>query len=522
MKRKILSILLIIFMLSASLITIPVNAKILQDEDDNWEWDYSYEWTDSATYVTLEDYLSAHYVGYSSLDKSQITTLYILCEYVHEGAVYTYTIEDLSGLYEFPNLKQLRIDDNRYATTQAAIESLDFSKLTNLEKLYLSDVDISNLEIDELINLTYLQIGWSAPATALEIEDYKDLDLDLTKMEKLNHFEYWVDFPPELDEDRRFAMMEEILVVPPQGYELNYTFPDDGSWIDFYLKSLVILDLSTDKTNYAKYENVVCTVSWDQNMQVAEYHLSFDSSKLELIDASIDDDYYYVLDGTIYVNWAAFDEVDLKEMSFTFNAVNEGSAVFDVYPYEFATGDLDNIFSYATTANAYNYTITITGYIKDDAQIQNDFTNIDGEDFNLISGFRLTDNKVTFQDLLDLDAFAEGVTAKAYKNGSEILATEGLGTGSKIRLYKGEELVREFDVIVYGDVSGDGEITTLDALTLIRAINDKLPYDYDFSTIHWAAGQVFTGHQDVHGPSAIDALAIIKHLNEKYEITQNY
>ena len=42
MKKKILSILLIIFMLSASLITIPVNAKILDDGDTSWVFDDSF------------------------------------------------------------------------------------------------------------------------------------------------------------------------------------------------------------------------------------------------------------------------------------------------------------------------------------------------------------------------------------------------------------------------------------------------------------------------------------------------
>ena len=539
MKRKILSILLIIFMLSASLITIPVNAKIRYDETDNWAFDYSDEWTWTegiVSYVTLDDYLNAHYVDYANVDKSQITTLYILGKEVSVGA--TYTIEDLSGLYDFQNLKQLCVMDCN-STIQSALEALDFSRLTNLEKLYLDNVDIANLELGNLTNLTYLNIGWKALAGTEESDYYKNLDL--SKMEKLDHFEYYITFSngdgSSYDGSR---FMDGIMraVVPPVGCEVQYNVDDStNSWFAVYLKDLVILDVSTDKTSYSIGEDVVCTVSWDKNMQVAEYKLEFDFSRLTFVESSINEDYYnYYEDyympnvGVISVNWASLDETDLTEMNFTFKSISEGSAKFNVYPYQFATGDLDNVFDYATTASAYNYTITIADYIKDNAPIQTDITCIDGEDFDLLSGLTLTENKVTLQDLLDLDAFDDDITVKAYRMDTstliheevEIEATEGLGTGSIIKLYKGEELVRELDVIVYGDTNGDGEITAVDALTLVRAINNKLPLNTVWSIIQWSAAQVFTGHQDVHGPSAIDALAIIKHLNGKYEISQNY
>ena len=524
MKRKILSILLIIFMLSASLITIPVNAKIRYDETDNWAFDYNdgWNWTEgTASYATLDDYLNAHYVDYANVDKSQITTLYILGKEVSVGA--TYTIEDLSGLYDFQNLKQLCVMDCN-STIQSALEALDFSRLTNLEKLHLDNVDIGNLELGELINLTYLNIGWAALVGTEESDYYKKLDL--SKMEKLNHFEYYVTFSNgDGTSYNGSRFMDGILraVVPPVGCEVNYNMDDSSNtWFAMYLKDHVILDITTNKTRYAINEIVVCTVSWNRNMQSAEYRLKYDSSKLSLVGASIDEDFYYIAGyNEIFVNWASLNETDLTEMSFTFNTISEGSATFNVYPYEFATGDLDNVFDYS----AYDHAITIdSDYIKDYASIQTDFINIDGEDFNLISGLHLTDNKIAVVDFIDADYFDEGITVKVFNSKKEEItgANLGLGTGSIIKLYKGEEIVREFDVIIYGDVSGDGEITTLDALTLIRAINNRLPYGIELLTIQWAAGQVFTGHQDVHGPSAIDALAIIKYLNDKYEIQQSY
>ena len=134
---------------------------------------------------------------------------------------------------------------------------------------------------------------------------------------------------------------------------------------------------------------------------------------------------------------------------------------------------------------------------------------MDGEDYNIISGIELQDNKL----ILDYSNwFNEGVRVEG--DGQTI------GTGYILNLFVGEENVKTLWVLVYGDLDCDGEISSSDALTLIKAKNNKLSYSLPWYALE--AGKVFTGHQDIHEPSAIDALAIIKHLNGKYTISQSY
>ena len=132
-----------------------------------------------------------------------------------------------------------------------------------------------------------------------------------------------------------------------------------------------------------------------------------------------------------------------------------------------------------------------------------------------ISGFDVTNNRITVQDMLDEDNFAEELTVKVFDaQDNEVTDTSRpLGTGSKIKLYENGEEVEEYIVVIYGDTSGDGMISALDALTLIKAINKKIELP---GAEYLEAGKVASQGK----ASAIDALAIIKHLNKKYEINQ--
>ena len=240
--------------------------------------------------------------------------------------------------------------------------------------------------------------------------------------------------------------------------------------------------------------------------------------ELEYVSSSIGEDFVYVsTDGNyIDINWAAFDDVDVTQMTFTFDVISigDGSGRFQATATQFATGDLDTIFKLPGLRLGNTFTID-ADYIKNDATIK----IIDVAESETISNLTLTENKITVQNLVDSNSFDDGVTVKAYNEKNEEItdATHGLGTGSYVKLYDGEELVREFRVIVYGDASGDGEITSLDALTVIKAKNQKI----SISEFCSEAGKVFS--RDTEGlPNAIDALAIIKHLNDKYEIKQSY
>ena len=519
MKRKIISILLIALMLFTSFAMLPVNAKILLEGGMKWVNDRE-NWFDSEdepegiiVYETLDDYLSEHYVFYDDPDtiKSEITTLFIIGNN-------KYDIKDLSGLYEFTNLKQLSIET---PVSQEAIQALDFSKLTSIEELNLDGVNINNLALSKLTNLKYLNIlnSYIGDGTTNISESDVNIDLDLRRMPKLNYFNYDIILNNEWIADYAFYNLIASRITPLEGYKVfwNEGIKTDSRipFVSFFVIEELSISVSTFRSKYETGEEVPVIVNWSKGIQATDYILQYDASKLEFIGAAMSEDYYCLEgEGEISVSWASFEEEDVQGMEFTFKAISEGDAEIRVIPENAATGDLDDTFSY----NAVGETIKIipNDYVKAESGIQVDDYLI--EEIKTLKGFVITENKITIQDMLAQDVFEEDVTVKVFNEENTEISdtTSGLGTGTIIRLYKSEQLVAEYGVIIYGDVSGDGEITALDALTIIKARNKKI----ELTGIHIHAGLVFS-EKGPHMPSAIDALAIIKHLNNKYEIQQS-
>lgn len=134
---------------------------------------------------------------------------------------------------------------------------------------------------------------------------------------------------------------------------------------------------------------------------------------------------------------------------------------------------------------------------------------VEGE--NVISGLEVGQ---TVKEFLDEKNFKEEYIVKFYNSENKELASDTIiGTGTIVKLYKDEELVKEYIVIIYGDTTGDGKIQPTDALTLIRALNKKIELD---SPVYLEAGKVSGGEN----ASAYDALTIVKSLNGKAEIKQ--
>lgn len=162
---------------------------------------------------------------------------------------------------------------------------------------------------------------------------------------------------------------------------------------------------------------------------------------------------------------------------------------------------------------------TIVFAVEGNQYIQS--TKIRVDNYNnekIIYGFNLQNNQISIKNVQEERYFKDNIEIKAYDiNGNEILdINKGMGTGSKIKLYQDGNIVSEYTVLIYGDVSGDGKITPIDALALIKAINKKIDY---INPICQEAGKIT--NKEKNNPAAIDALALIKHLNGKYEIKQS-
>ena len=100
-----------------------------------------------------------------------------------------------------------------------------------------------------------------------------------------------------------------------------------------------------------------------------------------------------------------------------------------------------------------------------------------------------------------------------------------LATGYKLKIDEKtteevpEELagvIGEYTSVIYGDTTGDGKINAIDALALIKDINNKIPFT---SEVYRQAGRIVSTNDQ--NPTAVDALAIIKAANGKYVINQN-
>lgn len=179
----------------------------------------------------------------------------------------------------------------------------------------------------------------------------------------------------------------------------------------------------------------------------------------------------------------------------------------------------------------YVISLYITGYdygmpfkmIKNTNMKALDIVN-ETESLHIVTGFDLEKTKVS--ELLENFNTDNGV--EVCNNKDEILENDAVfGTGTKVKIGgNGNELIEssdgskrywvaEYNVVIYGDTTGDGKINAIDALALIKHLNDAIPFT---SEVFIEAGRIVC--EDGAEPTAVDALAIIKHANKKQLISQ--
>ena len=273
------------------------------------------------------------------------------------------------------------------------------------------------------------------------------------------------------------------------------------------------LTTATDKNNYIVGDVVTTTISWNTGMQAAGFTVEFDEEYLTFTEASIDDNYYKIGNGKINISWASFDEIDFYNMTFKFSTIKEGNTQISVKnPYSFADGNLTSPDGYdCTTSGIKQISIEKPTYIKDNSIKISTVSNK-----LVLSGFNYS--KDTYYKLSSLKSvFEDGITVKVFNlKGNEITSDSALiGTGTSVKLYKNSVLQKEYEIVIYGDTTGDGKINAIDALAMIKHINEKIIFTNEFFV---EAGRV--REESGVNISAVDALAIIKYTNDKYSITQ--
>ena len=121
---------------------------------------------------------------------------------------------------------------------------------------------------------------------------------------------------------------------------------------------------------------------------------------------------------------------------------------------------------------------------------------------NIISGLENKNNTVEKIK----NKITTNYTVEIYnKNGEKIEGKSLVGTGSKIKILDGQNTIIEYDVVLYGDVNGDGKINSIDLLVLQRHILEieKL------KNIYVKAGNVRKNNKN---PSSVDCLLIQRYI----------
>lgn len=91
--------------------------------------------------------------------------------------------------------------------------------------------------------------------------------------------------------------------------------------------------------------------------------------------------------------------------------------------------------------------------------------------------------------------------------------TDKIGTGSKIRVKEEGKILREYQIIVYGDANGDGKINSVDLLVLKRHILEK-------ETIGPIFRKACNIGKNGKKPTSVDLLLIQRHILELQTIEQ--
>ena len=160
---------------------------------------------------------------------------------------------------------------------------------------------------------------------------------------------------------------------------------------------------------------------------------------------------------------------------------------------------------------------------KDVDYIKNEkLSLIQGDDLTMLTGI---DEETTIEQLLTDTNFTNNYIVKAYKNDTEI-TTGKVTTGTVIKFFNEEELVKEFTVVIYGDTTGNGIIESVDALAIVK---NNLKHVMFSNEVYLEAGRVTKSKRGTdYIPTAVDALACVKHnievapIEQKHELNIQY
>lgn len=106
----------------------------------------------------------------------------------------------------------------------------------------------------------------------------------------------------------------------------------------------LVLNISTNNEKAEIGDEIDVKVSWNQEMQAADFYLNYDSEKLEYVKCDIDDMFVNneADKGELKTAWVSMDDTSKKEIQYTFKVKKSGTVTFTTKVYGgFATEELE-------------------------------------------------------------------------------------------------------------------------------------------------------------------------------------
>lgn len=218
----------------------------------------------------------------------------------------------------------------------------------------------------------------------------------------------------------------------------------------------------------------------------------------------------YVTEGSNYLLQASVLPEDADNKGITYLSQNPEIATIDEKGQLTAVkqGTTKIILTTQDQAKTAEVTVTVVAPLKPEEVI---FDNSLLVEKNIITGWDITQMKV--ENIKQ--KITTPYTIKVYHaNGTELKDTEQAGTGSVIQLLgENGETKMEYQIVIYGDVGGDGKINSFDLLVLQKHI-------LEIEELQGAFRIAGNTSKNGKNPSSFDSLQIQKHILEIQQIEQ--
>ncbi len=260
-----------------------------------------------------------------------------------------------------------------------------------------------------------------------------------------------------------------------------------------------VVEPTCTEQGYTKYDCLYCDDSYEANYINALGHKPLDEVIENVVDPTCSEEGSF--DTVVYCE-VCDDEISRETTSVSTIAHTEGEAVEEnrVEPTDTTSGSYDKVVYCTACGDEVSRTTVVIpmtgGYFKE----EDGSTTVIDRELGLIYGL-----DVGLVDIEDYVDYAENVTVRL---------SDGVGTGSVVTTYLGEEEWETFVIIIFGDLNGDGVIDIYDASILAAIVNGDMDLEED-SPILFAA--------DLNGDTVADIydLAILNSVvNGETEIGQ--